>query len=392
MADSSREAVAVVEESTWGTTPSSALAQVAYVTGVSGGLERTTERTNSLRPNYVRPVTILTGDAGNLTLNYELAYGDVPLTTLVEGLFRSDWTSAASVTATDISFASSDNSMSSTGETLTVFPVGSWVRVSGSDSGTNDGLHFVITSTASKLTFGSQTTITDETAGETITVDNDGRLRNGSTVKSYTVERNFASQSSTPFRAQKGLRVSQGSIDIAQGIVTGSFGFTSLAPAADAAGTAGSGSYTAATSNEPFSGANNFGTFLENAASYDGQVQSINLSLNSGARVQNKLGSTEPFGIGSNAFDWSGLMSVYKDDNSDSIYTAVRSFSPRFVSFVLTDTAGNIAVFTLPRIKYTGGVADNSGNDQDIYQSLPFAIDEHPDYDFLAGIDIFAAP
>lgn len=389
MADSSKEAVAVVEESVWGTTPASALTQAAYITGVSGGLERSTERTNSLRSNYVRPTTVLTGDQGNLTLNHEWAYGDIFDLYFLEGLLRSDWSSAQSVTATDISFASSDNSMSSTGETLTVFPAGTWVRVAGTTY--NDGLHFVITSTTSKLTFGSQTTIVDEGAGSSFTVDNDGYIRNGSTPKSYTVERNFASQSSTPFRAQKGLRVSSMSIDIAQGIITGSTSLMGLDPSADAAATAGSGAYTAAVTTEPYSGANNFGTFLEGAASYSGQVQSLNLSLSAGARPQMQLGSTSPFGVGSNAYDFSGSMSVYKDDNSDSIYTVVRSFAARFLSFTLTDTAGNKMVCTVPQIKYTGGNPDNSGNDSDIYQALSFAVDEHPTYGYLIQFDKFAA-
>ena len=231
MSDTSKEQVGIVEESTWGTTPASALASFGYVTGVSGGLERTTERTNSLRSDYRRPVTVRTGDMGNLTLNSEVAYGDPIISTVLEGLLRSDWSSAQTVTATDISFANSDNSVSSVAEDLTVFPVATWVKVSGTSS--NDGYHFVITSTTSKLTFGSQTTITDESSGTAFTLSSSGYIRDGSTPRSYTVERNFGSPS-TPFRPQKGLYVSSLSIDVPMGFVTCSVGFTGLPPGADA--------------------------------------------------------------------------------------------------------------------------------------------------------------
>lgn len=87
------------------------------------------------------------------------------------------WNPPQSVTATDISFAASDNSINSEGEDLSVFPAGVWLRGSGSVH--NDGLHFVADSGPRKLVVDrSQTAIVEESSGARVTLGHDGFIRN----------------------------------------------------------------------------------------------------------------------------------------------------------------------------------------------------------------------
>lgn len=90
MADSNRAALAYVEESTWGTTPSSAL-QTLRITGESlGNQESSTESAEVLSDRQLRDV-IRTGEFSQGDINGELSAGT--LDTLLEGVLAGAWSS-----------------------------------------------------------------------------------------------------------------------------------------------------------------------------------------------------------------------------------------------------------------------------------------------------------
>lgn len=390
MSDASKTTIYSLEETTWGTTPAAAMLTVAGANSITGGIEPQTVKSTVIRSDGVKPDTIRVQDNGSLSVPFELQYGDVPFLSWLEGVMRSDWTATASVTGTDISFASGDNSMSQTAAGLDVFHVGDWVRVTGSTS--NDGFHQVTVSTAAKLTFSALTSITTEAASASITVDNDGSLRNGTTEKSYSIERYFSDLSSTEYLVQTGLRPSGITLEIPTGaLVTGTASFQGKKPSAPAGSSAGTGSATAKSTTKTFSGAAHISTILEGGSAITAKVSQLNLNLSSPVRPEYELGNLDPWDVGVNSFEWSGSMSIYNNDAGLAIWEKLRADTATTLYYRLTDGAGNVYQFSFPTVRYTGGNPDVSGVDTAVMLAMQFAIDYDPTFGFLAQVDRFSA-
>lgn len=389
MSDAGKVSIYSLEETAWGTTPAAAMNTVAAANSATGGIEPSTVKSNVLRGDYVKPDTIRVQDGGGLTVPFEAQYGDVPFSDWLEGVMRSDWTAAASVTATDISFASADNSMSSTAQTLTVFPIGSWVRVTGSTS--NDGFHYVTISTTAKLTFGPQSTVVTEAASASITVDNDGKLQNGSTLKSYTIERHFTDATTLPFLAQPGLRPSAWSLTVPTGgLVTGSCQFAGKKPNVYAAATAGTGAANAKTTTKTFSGSAHIFAVFEGGVAVTAKVSEIGVNLSSPVRPQYEVGQISPWGVGGNSFEWTGNLNVYNNDAGAALWNKLHADTATSLYFRLTRDSTTY-IFSMPNIRLTGGNPDVGSVDSDVMLPLSFAIDYSSTYSMLMSLNRFAA-
>lgn len=390
MSDAGKVEIYSLEETTWGTTPSAAMLTVAGANSITGGIEPQTVRSNVIRADYIKPDTIRVQDNGSLAVPFELQYGDVPFLSWLEGVLRSDWTAVASVSGTDISFASADNSMSQVAAGLAVFHVGDWVRIVGSPL--NAGFHQVLTSTAAKITFSSLTTIATETASASVTVDNDGTLRNGSTLKSYSIERYFSDLSSTEYLVQTGLRPSGMTLEIPTGaLVTGTANFQGKKPSAPAGTSAGTGAATAKSTTKTFSGAAHISTILEGGAAVTAKVSQLGLNLSSPVRPEYELGNLDPWSVGGNSFEWSGSMNVYNNDAGLAVWEKLRADTATALYYRLTDAAGNVYQFSMPAVKYTGGNPDVTGVDSSVMLPMQFAIDYDATLGFMFQVDRFAA-
>lgn len=393
MSDSSQVALRSVEESTWGTTPASALDTVAYATSVTGGIEVGNVVTAALRSDYNKPKQIRTTADGNLAVNFELAYGDVPMASWFEGLFRSDWSAALSVTGTTISFDASGSTIDDSGSGFATTWANKWVKVSGSTS--NDGHYFVTAASSGSLTVSStlgDAPLTTEAAGDSVTVKNDGALLQGTTLKSYSIERDFADLSSTQYLAQKGCRVSGGSlnVDYTQ-LVTGTINFVGKPPSAPSGSSVGTGAANAASTDEVFNATGNVSAVLEGGAAVTANVSSIALNFGSAMRPQHAIASTDPFGIGGNSREWTGTLSLYNDDNGLAIWEKLRADTASSLYFRLTDADGNVLQFSFPAIKYRGGNPDVSGIDQDVILPVEFYCELDDTTSIMGQIDRFSA-
>lgn len=393
MADGGRTVIYSLEESTWGTTPGSAMNTVAYASSITGGIEAGNVLTNALRSDYNKPKQNRTTEDGSLAVNFELAYGDVPLTDWFEGLFRNDWAAAVSNSGTTISFDASGSTIDDSGSGFSTAWANRWVEVSGTSN--NDGFYFVTSATTSALTVDSSlgdAPLTTEAAGATVTVDNDGSLLQGSTLKSYTIERYHSDMSSTPYVAHLGMRPAGGSLTVDAGaLVNGQISFQGKAPSDPAASSAGTGAANAASTDELLNATSQISLLFEGGSAISANASSIGLNFGSPVRPQHALTSKDPFGIGGNSREFTGTLNLYWDDNAAAIYQKLLDDTASSLYFKLNDADGNDIVFSFPAIKYRGGNADVSDVDSDIFVPLEFYCELDDTTSIMAQIDRFAA-
>lgn len=111
----------------------------------------------------ISPITLKRGGSSFTNFTVDYTTGIVTLT------------SNASDTGTDISATNSDSSFNSTSTDLSVFGVGDIIQVSGFTESDNNGTFKVASSAATKITVtdtdGSAVSLTDEAAGDTVTIE-----------------------------------------------------------------------------------------------------------------------------------------------------------------------------------------------------------------------------
>ena len=401
MSDGGREVLAYIEEVTWGTTPASALTKVAFATSENLLTNTTTVVTDAIRGDYIKPQVIRTNAEGGGSINFEAAYADGPLLDFIEGAVRSDWATAGSTPSTSLA---ADDAANKYTRAAGSFVTDGWVvgmsgKASGFATAANNG-YFVVTAVdATNLTV-SGLDLATEAAGGNEVLTNSGYLKVGTTVKSYTLEKQFADLTNK-FIPMKGARVSSLSLSAQVGaIVTGSVGFVGKAQTAIASATAGSGAYSASAgaNNTVWNGVDNVtGIFVANddtafttAVTYN--VSQIDLNINCPARPIGTLGTLGPAAIGSNSFGIGGSMRVYADDTSIALWSDYINYTEKAIWYRFVDAGGNAFLIYLPQVQITASEGPaSSGPDSDIMLNLNFTAEYDSDTSSLLVISRIAA-
>ena len=394
MADGGRVLLAFIEESTWGTTPASALKKIAFATAESLSGDTSTVVSNAIRGDYIKPQVIRTDAQGGGGFDFELAYKDVD--DFWEGAFRNDWGAAKTTGAfTPTADDAANKYTRAAGSFLTDgFAVGHSVLVSGFGIAANNGYAVITAVDATNMTVSGLDLAAEVGSGDEV-IAHDGVLIQATTPKSYTVEREF-DDLTNKFIPHTGMRVSSVSLSAQAGaILTGSVAFVGKMPGVVAAATAGSGAYSASTgaNNSIMNGIDNVtGIFLANddtlfTAAVTYNVSQIDLTFNSPARPIQALGTLGPVAIGSNSFEWSGSIRVYTDDTSIALFTDYVNYTEKALWFRYVDTAGNAYLFYLPQVQITASDGPNSsGPDSDVMQAMNFTCEYDADSAALAVI------
>jgi hypothetical protein len=399
MADGGRVQLAYIEEVTWGTTPSSALTEVAFATSEDLGMDTSTTLSNAIRGDYVKPQVIRTDAVGTGGFPFELAYGDMD--SFMEGALRSDWATAASTPATSLAAVDVDNTFTRAAGSFVTdgWTVGQSGISSGFATAANNG-YFVVTAVAALTLTVEGLDLADEAAGGDEVLSNSGSLKNGTTLKSYTLERVFEDLTNT-YIAHTGARVSNLSLSAQAGqIVTGAVAFSSKAPSAIAAATAGSGAYSAssAANNEIMNGVDHVTGIFVGSSGDPGAtavtycVSQIDVSFGSPVRPISCLGTLGPAAIGGNSFEFTGQIRVYLDDVSKALWSDYVNYTAKSLWFRFVDTAGNAYLVYLPQVQLTAADGPNSGGpDSDVMATYSFTAEYNSAAACLACITRIAA-
>ena len=204
------------------------------------------------------------------------------------------------------------------------------------------------------------------------------RLRNGTTRRSYTVEKGFTDIGI--MKAYTGMNVAGFTLNAAQGALTkGEFKFMGRAALPKTTATRLPGTEVTLPDTRPMSGMT--GTVCNvwvNGAPLAGTaVNSISLTLDNNLRAQNAMCSADKDGIAgaigivNGQLTVSGSLEVYfsSEDTLYEEFVKNRNVSLAFTAF---DSEGNGYVFQMPKVNISNNQANASGNNQDIMAKIDF--------------------
>lgn len=368
-----------IEEVTLGTTPAAALKNLNVVSSSLDANIGTTV-SNQINPNRSESDLIRTSGASTGDLGVEFQYKSYD--EFIEGALGGDFSTAVSLTATDISASATDNSINSGASafsTTNILP-GHWIKISGfTGTAANNGIAKVVSVTTAKIVV-SGITLVNDAAGEPVTVKGSS-VRNGTTRKSYTIEKKFQDLTNV-FVSHKGMVVNGMNINAAVGsIVNGSFSFNGTTTAY-AASSVGTGANIAADTYDSYNPTDSIGTIYIDGTASAACVRSLNLTTTNNARDIQCLGALFPSSISLGTLGVTGTLEVYF-----STYDLLEKFingTSISLSYSFSDVDGNWTVIDMPNVKFNTGTLSGISKNSDVLTNLSFTAL----YDSTAGYAI----
>ena len=365
-ASTNRTGLAYVKEATWGVNPGTALQNINFTgEGINFSIDNITS--NSIRSDRQVTGLIQTGAECSGNIDFEMQYGGYD-DLLMGGLFAANWIGVgggntekleAGLTASNLSFALSAVANTITLGSAVVHAIvkGQWFRLDGSTS--DDGYHKAVGVTGNVITVESITaTETLQTSATSIV---GSRIRNGSTLHSFWMEREHADV--TQFFQFKGMTVNTMSLDFsANAVLTGAFNFMGKAAALTQV-TSGTGSNTAAKTTAFMNAVANVGRIALSGTPITGcLVQQVTVEVNNNLRGLGAIGQLGFCDVKEGEIGITGNLNLYFNDNTYyDMYLASTEFS---IDMRVTDGAGNTYIVSLPACKFaTDNVNAGSKND-----------------------------
>jgi hypothetical protein len=250
--------------------------------------------------------------------------------------------------------------------------VNQWVKLSGCTAAANNGYHKItaINSAAHTLTFAGSTFVVEGTTAQVGDVTISGsRLINGSTQRSFSIEREFADVAQ--FFNFRGMTVGKMGMSFQSGsIVGGSFDF--MGKDGQRAGvTYMPNPATASTANEIMNAVAGVGAIYEGGSLLTSTyIKKLELSVDNKLRGRDAIGTLGNVSIGSGTLEVGGSLDVYLADGS--LYDKFINDTASSISVRVLDDAGNGYIFSLSNIEYDDAKVNAGGQDQDAMISLPF--------------------
>jgi len=371
-ADANRTAVRYVEEVTAGETPATPTMQEYRITGE--GLNANRDFTSSVELRADRQIsdTVAVSETNEGDLNVEWSFGTHD--DFMEGALQDAWSTDLTYSETDVTFTGGVDTMQiddgSSSFPASDITVGQWLRVGGANDADNNGIFRVATVTTSTITFDAKfgldtfTSITDGTAGETITLQ--GKyLQNGVTRHSYTIEKEFADI--TRFFTFLGMEVGTMSFNAEVGsVLNGAFGFTGRSSAQS--GTTAASSTLPTTSTDVLNSVDNLGQIRIDGSLFTDGFLGITMELNNNPRPQQRIGSFALEGIGMGTIELTGTGQVYYTGSGDAqgIFDDFTNSTASSIELSFTDADGNTLMFVVPRIKFGATTVTAGGINTDV--------------------------
>lgn len=370
-----------VAETTAGTTPAAAL---TFLRNTSSSLNVNIATTTSQEIVSTGDTTDLVRTAGTTGGDIGMEYSFAEYRPFVESAVRGTFSTAVTLTATDISVNATDQSLNSVagGFSTTNFLAGHWVRVTGYTTNTAAFIGKIVSVTPTKMVL-SHFTLSTEAAGASITVK--GRsVRNGTTKKFFTIEERYTDLSNT-FQVYKGQHVNKMTIDAAsESIIKGTFGFMGMT-GAFATATAGTGSDVAASANPLMSATANVGTvFIDGTAVSGVYFKNINLSVDGNNRSLSAISNLYPIGINIGTISAKFAVTAFFNDTTLlAKFLAGTSFA---LAYSFSDSSGNYVVVDAPYCKFDTGTLDGKTLNADVMQNLSITALKSPSLGYTLQI------
>ncbi len=373
MANGSRHSMAYVAEATYGTTPATPTFKNLRHTSTSLALSKETLESEELRQD--RQVADVRHGAYQVggDLGFELSYGSYD--DLLQAALGGTWSTAHDTGVQSLSAAVGSFTRASGSFVTDGFVIGDIVTASGFASAGNNGRFLVTNVVALTLTvtpLQGQTMAVDSAAAGRQVIGR-ANVATGQTRRSFTIERYFADIQSAdkPYHRFTGVEVNSMELQIAANAMTkGTFGFVGQNMVTATTAIAGS-TYPAASTTSPL---DSFTGTLSEGGTAIAVITEMQLNLENGLEPRFVVGSKQSLQPSIGRSKVSGSITAYFENSTllDKFINETESS----LEFTLPDAAGNMYRIFLPRIKYTGGQPDVSGEGP-ITLSMPFQALRH---------------
>ena len=263
----------------------------------------------------------------------------------MESLLMSTYGAGATLTATDISAAASDNSLNSAGAGFGSFAAGMIIDVSGFTGETgNNSLAVVVSQTNSKLVL-SGVTLVDDAAGESVTITQYDTIKPGTTRKSISYLEDLPDITER-YSVFTGYEPSSFNISIQpDAVITGSFtlaGKDTTAPSASAPASSTLGSATTTDIQDSFTG-----SCLEAGVAFE--VTGVDLTIENARNPKFVLFQDTTNQPSRGRVMITGTVNLFFD--SVAFYNKFLNETETSFLFATTDPDGNKEVWYLPKVK-----------------------------------------
>ena len=301
--------------------------------------------------------------------------------TLLEGVMQSSFTAESEIISVGdsirISESGADDILIQDGTASAVFEdvsIGDVLRV---NDGTKDYFCTVQVNPS-----GSAVAVTCKdlpvTAGyvTTHTIQLPGKLVNGVMPKSFSFERGF--EDANVYEYLTGMEMDTFSVSAsASSLVTASFGMLGRSQSSRVGRQGGITDVTEETYGDTLNASSNLATIGHSHPSSPtvlladlAIVTDISLEITNNLRELNALGTVGAASIGSGEFSVTGSMSVYFED--DALLEKLLENQQTSLRFGFSAEDGSMISFFLPAIKFTEGIPEVSGKNEDVMLNLGF--------------------
>ena len=369
MSDTNRVSLAYKVESTFGTyVTGNPDFQALRYTGETLHQEQDTVTSKELRSDRQIPDIIRTGLRAAGDLNWELSYGAYD--DFFEAALMGTWVALATIEAPSalVSVDGTTGVITTTGTWDVTPTAGAWIEVRGFTTAANNGYARVTSATTTTITTAGHA-YTTEAAGASVTITQPSYVRNGTTFRSYNVEKKYEDLATT-FAQLAGMAVDRMTVTVpVDGIVTGAFGFMGKQERS-AAATLGDGANTAAPANDVIAAVDDVDMFQEGLAA-DSAATSItawSLELANNLRARLQVGTLGPISIGTGTCEITGTTQMYFE--SVTIMDKFLNDTQSSCAIVFEDSAGNGYVVDIPAIRYSAGQRNATAINQDVIADL----------------------
>jgi hypothetical protein len=371
-------ALRYVAESTLGTTPSSPTLTPIRFTSESLNFNIDFEKSEEIRSDRMTPDTIQVGASADGSIEGELSYATY--SAFIEGAMFSTWVTSGSTVAaaTDIAInktAGTPNAYEltsgATNFTSQSWVVGQFIKVTGfATAGT---FWAQITSiAASALGIYPLTDEVDEAAGAAVTITPLNYVRNGTTTKSFTIQKAFTDLTTPEYYNFTGAVVDTMTLTLeTRSILNVEFSFVSKS-AAMTETQFSSATIGTANTNDVMNAVGNVAAIV-----FDGDpgattfyFNNLEIEINNNVRGQEAVGTLGFIGIVPGRQEVMGKLELYFE--SSALFDKFRAATAFSLSFMVADAAGQRYIFTIPRAKYTSMEITAGGLDEDIFASAEF--------------------
>lgn len=369
MSNADRVLMSYVAESTFGTTPNSALNELR-MTGESLGQDTTTVNSAEIRDDR-QIAEVIRSDIGvSGDINLELSYGTYD-DLMQYALYSAGWSTSndAIASSTDLTFAANTITLGA-GSWSNTPAVGSWIKISGAtDNAANNGYFKVTAATSTVITVEQTFSDTGSESGST-TINIGSQIANGVNQTSVSFERRYADLSNT-YEAFVGCVLNALNLSLTTGAaMTGSFGIMGKSASSETS-TIGNGTYNEPTSGTPNQILNTIDhiTRLDENGSTLGAT-AFSIALNNNVRARPQLASLGPVSMGEGAVELTGTLQAYFA--TAALFNKYLNFTSTSLAVVLSDTAGNAYVIDLPNVRFTSGRRVAGSTNSDVIADLAF--------------------